>query len=147
MTAAPSFSGPTLEQDGESPSYGLLLALANVAVRGAARDGSARSPSPGRAAPSPVRGGRPASAPPVADSQARRQLGLLLERTLTLLLEQVSLGLLGGGVVTSLRVASASESVRARNAQSLALGLPQRRLSHWRRGWTRHDWGWSFDLG
>ena len=45
----PSFSGPTLEQDGDTPSYGLLLALANVSVRTLARDGaSQRSPSPGR---------------------------------------------------------------------------------------------------
>ena len=85
-----SFSPPTLEQDGDTPSYGLLLALANVAVRGAAREpGGARSPSPSsrNCTASP---GRPASAPP-PDSIERRRLGLVLERVTTLLLEQVSI--------------------------------------------------------
>ena len=84
-----SFSPPTLEQDGDTPSYGLLLALANVAVRGAAREaGGARSPSPSNrnCTASP---GRPASAPP-PDSIERRRLGLVLERVTTLLLEQVN---------------------------------------------------------
>ena len=83
-----SFSPPTLEQDGDTPSYGLLLALANVAVRGAAREaGGARSPSPSsrNCTASPI---RPASAPP-PDSIERRRLGLVLERVTTLLLEQV----------------------------------------------------------
>ena len=84
-----SFSPPTLEQDGDTPSYGLLLSLANVAVRGAAREAGARSPSPSSrsCAASP---GRPASAPP-PDSLERRRLGLVLERVTTLLLEQVPL--------------------------------------------------------
>jgi len=90
-----SFSPPTLEQDGDTPSYGLLLALANVAVRGAAREaGGARSPSPSsrNCTASP---GRPASAPP-PDSIERRRLGLVLERVTTLLLEQALLSLAVG---------------------------------------------------
>merc|ERR1711911_416962 len=69
---ATTFSGPTLEQDGDIPSYGLLLSLANVCVRTVSRD--TRSPSPGRSAASPIRG-RPASAPP-PDTPERRRLML-----------------------------------------------------------------------
>lgn len=85
-----TFSGPTLEQDGDIPSYGTLIALANVCVRSVARD-SARSPSPARSAASPVRG-RPSSAPP-PDTPERRKLSLLLERCLILLLQQSLLSL------------------------------------------------------
>lgn len=84
-----TFSSPALEQDGDCPTYGTLLALANVCVRSLARD--ARSPSPGRSAASPVRG-RPTSAPP-PDTPERRRLVLVLERCLTLLLQQALLSL------------------------------------------------------
>eukprot|EP00092_Neocalanus_flemingeri_P011668 GFUD01012572.1.p1 GENE.GFUD01012572.1~~GFUD01012572.1.p1 ORF type:complete len:1697 (+),score=556.35 GFUD01012572.1:89-5179(+) len=84
-----TFSGPTLEQDGDVPSYGLLLSLANVCVRTVARD--TRSPSPGRSAASPIRG-RPASAPP-PDTPERRRLLLVMEMSLSLLLSQSLLSL------------------------------------------------------
>eukprot|EP00090_Calanus_glacialis_P005097 TRINITY_DN13917_c0_g1_i1.p1 TRINITY_DN13917_c0_g1~~TRINITY_DN13917_c0_g1_i1.p1 ORF type:complete len:1697 (-),score=641.63 TRINITY_DN13917_c0_g1_i1:67-5157(-) len=84
-----TFSGPTLEQDGDIPSYGLLLSLANVCVRTVSRD--TRSPSPGRSAASPIRG-RPASAPP-PDTPERRRLLLVMEMSLSLLLSQSLLSL------------------------------------------------------
>jgi len=86
---ATTFSGPTLEQDGDIPSYGLLLSLANVCVRSVSRD--TRSPSPGRSAASPIRG-RPASAPP-PDTPERRRLMLVMEMSLSLLLSQSLLSL------------------------------------------------------
>ena len=86
---ATTFSGPTLEQDGDIPSYGLLLSLANVCVRTVSRD--TRSPSPGRSAASPIRG-RPASAPP-PDTPERRRLMLVMEMSLSLLLSQSLLSL------------------------------------------------------
>jgi len=85
----PTFSGPTLEQDGDIPSYGMLLSLANVCVRTVARD--TRSPSPGRSAASPIRG-RPASAPP-PDTPERKRLLLVMEMSLSLLLSQSLLSL------------------------------------------------------
>jgi hypothetical protein len=86
---ATTFSGPTLEQDGDIPSYGLLLSLGNVCVRTVSRD--TRSPSPGRSAASPIRG-RPASAPP-PDTPERRRLLLVMEMSLSLLLSQSLLSL------------------------------------------------------
>ena len=72
-----SFSPPSLDQDQEAASFGLLLSLANVCVRaGAARD-TTRSPSPSRAAPGPL-----------GDKMA-----LVLELCLTVLVSQAVLAL------------------------------------------------------
>jgi len=89
-----SFSGPTLEQDGEIPSYGLLISLANVCVRIVSRD--ARSPSPGRATASPIRGRPPSATPP--DTPERRRLILVMEMTLSLLLSQSFLSMADGSL-------------------------------------------------
>ena len=78
-----SFSGPTLEQDGDQLSYGTLISLANLCVRSVCRD--ARSPSPGRAASSPVRG-RSTQGP--LDTPERRKLTMVMEKSLTVLLSQ-----------------------------------------------------------
>ena len=91
----PGFSPPSLEQDGDNPSWGLLLALANTAVRTLGVDsgsGGHRSPSPCSSAVSPVRG-RPGSAAPPPDTPERRRLMLVLERCLAVLLSQALLAL------------------------------------------------------
>lgn len=88
---ATSFSAPSLEgEEGEVPSYGTLLALANVALRGLTRDVAARSPSPGsRSCPSPARLTRING----ADSPEKRRLNLILEKCLTVVLCQALLAL------------------------------------------------------
>ena len=50
----PSFSPPSLDQDCDTPSSGLLRSLANVCVRAGGSRDSTRSPSPSRSAPSPL---------------------------------------------------------------------------------------------
>ena len=73
----PSFSPPSLDQDCDTPSYGLLLSLANVCVRAGGSRDSTRSPSPSRSAPSPL-----------AD-----KMSLVLELCLTVLMSQSVLSL------------------------------------------------------
>merc|ERR1712058_190382 len=74
----PSFSPPSLDQESESPSYGLLLSLANVCVRGGVTRDIARSPSPSRSS----------SASPHSD-----KMSLVLELSLSVLVSQSVLSL------------------------------------------------------
>jgi len=80
-----SFANPNLEEVQEESSYGTLLALANTCVRGLTRD-HARSPSPGRAALGTPTLGR--SAQLSIDTPEKRQLHVVLEKTITLILSQ-----------------------------------------------------------
>lgn len=81
---AVSFSGPTLEQDGDIVSYGTLIALANLCVRSISRD--TRSPSPGRAAS--ASSPRPAQTATPLDTPERKKLTMVMEKSLTILLSQ-----------------------------------------------------------
>ena len=69
---SPSFSPPSLDQDLDTPSYGLLLSLANICVRSGVSRDTARSPSPSRSAPGPL----------------NDKMTLVLELTLTVLVSQ-----------------------------------------------------------
>ena len=80
-----------LRQDGVT--YGTLISMANVAARALTRGDRSPSPAPSRATVASSAGSDCGAAITTAASMDRRRLAMVLEQSITLILEQASLSL------------------------------------------------------
>merc|ERR1719305_1253387 len=81
------FASPAFEQD-DGITYGTLISMANVAVRALTRGDRSPSPAPSRATAASSAGSDCGAASTTAASMDRRRLTMVLEQSITLILEQ-----------------------------------------------------------